>query len=86
MSIYLVALNDPSELAWEAIQTNWPKHHFLLTDCLAFVAPDETALTSTLAETIGLNAEKGVHGIVVELGNRAGYNLSSLTEWLGKFE
>ena len=85
MSIYLVALNEPSELAWGAIQTNWPAHHFLLTDHLAFVAPDESALTSSIAETIGINAEKNVLGIVVELGNKAGYNLTSLNEWLSKF-
>ena len=52
MSIYLVALNLPNKLAWETIQTSWPVHHFILTDHLAFVAPDEPALTATIAETI----------------------------------
>ena len=85
MSIYLVALNVPNKLAWETIQTSWPAHHFILTDHLAFVAPDEPALTATVAETIGINAEKDVLGIVVELGNKAGYNLTSLNEWLSKF-
>ena len=85
MSIYLVALNEPSKLAWETIQTNWPAHHLLLTDHLAFMAPDEPALTSTIAETIGMNDEEKVLGIVVELGNKSGYNQTSLNEWLSKF-
>ncbi len=85
MSIYLVALNDPSDEAWDAIRDNWPKHHLMLTDRLAFVAPEESALTSMVAETIGINAEKGVLGIVVEMENKAGFNNASLKEWLGKF-
>ena len=87
MSIYLVALNQPDKDAWERLKTEWPKpRHYLLTDRLAFVAPEEILLTEDITDTVGMNDEHDVTGFVVEIeyGTINGWNRQALWEWLRK--
>ena len=84
MSVFAVVLNDPDERAWDSLRTHWPDRHLVVTDRLAFVAPETLTLTQDVADTLGMNQEKKVLGIVIEMANRSGFNKSSLTEWLEK--
>lgn len=85
MSIYAIILNKPSELAWERIKSNWPKHrHYFLTNRIAFIAPDEIIITTDIASTVGMNRDDKVQGIVIEATNRGGWNDKSLIEWFEK--
>ncbi len=85
MAIYAVFLNDPNEEAWERVKKHWSGRHYILTDHLAFVAPEETTLTEEVASKIGMNEEEGVTGIVIESSGHFGFNSSSLWEWMRKF-
>ena len=87
MTIYAIILNEPNDSAWEAVRENWPNHHHILTDQIAFIAvpEDKLTLTDDIAEPIGLNESKKIRGLVIEAEHRAGFNDSSLVEWLGKF-
>lgn len=40
MSVYLIAIHEQSAAAWERLKTTWPSRHHLVTDTLAFVAPE----------------------------------------------
>ena len=87
MSIYLVALNQPDKGAWERLKAEWPKpRHYLLTDQLAFVAPEEILLTEDITDIVGMNDEHDVTGFVVEMeyGTINGWNRQALWEWLRK--
>ena len=84
MAVYLIALNEPDENVWATVGNMWPKHHHILTDRMAFVAPEGVALTQEIADSLGMNSEGGVSGIVVELDNYGGFNRSALAEWIAK--
>lgn len=88
MSVYLIVLNEPSKPTWEKVKENWPgsEQHLILTDRIAFIAPPPIALTQEIANTLGISSEGKVIGLVIEANNKAGYNNSSLIEWLGKVE
>lgn len=84
MSVFAIVLNDPDERAWDSLRKQWPDRHLVVTDRLAFVAPETLTLTQDVADTLGLNQERKVLGIVIEMANRSGFNKSFLTEWLEK--
>lgn len=84
MSVYLIALNEPGDETWEKVRESWPDRHYILTDRMAFVAPDGIAVTQDIADTLGMNSEHGISGIVVELDNYGGFNRSALVEWINK--
>lgn len=89
MSIYLVALNRPDEGAWERLKAKWPKsRRYLLTDRLAFVAPEEAVLTEDIGEIVGMNEEHDVTGFVAEIqyDNINGWNRQAIWEWLRKHQ
>ena len=84
MAVYLIALNEPDENIWETVRNMWPERHHILTDSMAFVAPEGVALTQEIADSLGMNSEGGVSGIVAELNNYGGFNRSALVEWMTK--
>ncbi len=84
MSIYAVILNDPSAPAWQAVQAAWPGRHFLLTDRVAFVAPEGITLVEDIAGAVGIDESGDVLGLVVELDSYTGFNRSALWEWMRK--
>ena len=89
MSIYLVALNRPDEDAWERLKAKWQKpRRYLLTDRLAFVAPEEITLTEDIGEIVGMNEEYDVTGFVAEIqyDNVNGWNRQAIWEWLRKHQ
>ena len=88
MSIYLVALNDPAEDAWIQVRESWPERHYILTDRLAFIAPEDTLLTETVGEMVGMNEERKLSGFVVEITYEAinGWNRPGLWEWMRKYQ
>ena len=87
MSIYLVALNQPDEGAWERLKAEWPKsRYYVLTGRLAFVAPEEVMLTEDIGEIVGMNDKHEVSGIVTEVQYDTinGWESADGMEWLRK--
>ncbi len=85
MTVYAVFLNEPSSDAWQALRKEWPNgRHFILTDHMAFVAPEGLTLTSDIAETVGISETTKRLGIVFEWVTHNGFNRSDLWEWLLK--
>ena len=86
MSIYLVALTEPSEEAWSNRKEKWAKRHFILTDHLALVATESDVLTEDVCESIGMNEEDEVSGFMAEIdyGTINGWTRKAFWEWLRK--
>lgn len=84
MTIYAIVLNEPNETAWRQVRSEWPDRHYIVTDCLAFIAPEGFTLTEGIAETIGMDEQGGVTGVVIEATAYSGFNRSGLWEWARK--
>ena len=83
MDIYAIVLNGPSETAWDRIKEKW-KNHYLVSDTLALIATEEIAITLSIAESIGINKEGGVTGIVFQVSYYSGWHDRTTWEWLAK--
>lgn len=86
MSVYLISLNEPSDEVWDKVKNLWPGRHYLLTDRMAFIAPEGITVTQDIADQLDMNPDGGIAGIVVELGNYAGFNRAGLAEWVEKVQ
>ena len=85
MSIYLVTLNEDSADEWATLKTTWPGRYHILTNRIAFVAPQGLSLSEDIAETLGMNEEMDVTGLVIEWQSPStGYNRKALWEWMKK--
>ena len=90
MSIYLIALIQPSDEAWAALKEEWSGRYYILSDRIAFVAPNESErviVTEDICEALGVfDSSGGANGIVAEItyANINGYTSKSLWEWLEK--
>ena len=85
MSIYLVALTEPSEEAWSNLRKKW-KRHFVLTDHLALVATEPDVLTEDVCKSVGMKEEDDVSGFVAEIDYATinGWTRKAFWEWLRK--
>lgn len=89
MAVYAVFLNETNDGVWQALQDQWPNgRNFILTDHMAFVAPEGIVTTAQISEAVGIGRHDDgeVLGIVFEWGAHGGYNRSDLWEWLGKVQ
>ena len=86
MSVYAVSLNQADEAAWETLRKEWPERHFILTDRLAFVAPEGITTTAQISEAVGIGGESNLLGLVLEVSAHSGFNKSDLWEWLRKVQ
>jgi len=86
MTVYAVFLNRPDEAAWKTLQEKWPGRHFILTEHMAFVAPEGLSLTTDVTQALGIGDEAERLGIVFEWAAHNGYNRSDLWEWLRKVQ
>lgn len=86
MTVYAVFLNEADEAAWQALREKWPGRHFILTDHMAFVAPEGLTLTAEIAEAVEFGEASERRGIIFELTEHNGYNRSDLWEWLRKVQ
>lgn len=77
MRVYLITLEEKNEQAWERIREAWPKRHRLVTDTMAFVAPEGISVAEDVSDAIGMNAEEDVGGFVVPLESCAGRSFDS---------
>ena len=83
MSISAIILNESNEAVWRAVRDRWPDgRHYILTDRVAFVAPEGITLTQDVADHVGMSGD--VLGIVIEFDKYHGFNHSGLWEWLDK--
>lgn len=56
MSIFAIVLNEPTQDDWAVVKEHWPDRHYVLTDRVSFVAPDNgTVLTTQIANLLGIN-------------------------------
>ena len=85
MTIYAIVLNEPDDTAWERVKSQWPHHHYIVADCLAFLAPEGPILTEEIAETVGMNDDDAITGVVIEVASYNGFNKPGLWEWARKF-
>ena len=87
MTVYAVFLNEPDKTVWAAVAEQWPNgRHFILTDNMAFVAPEGITTTEQVADAIGIGEGHEVLGIVFEWTAHKGFNRNSLWEWLRKVQ
>lgn len=88
MSTYGVYLNEPNEEVWNAVKTNWPRRHYILTDTLAFVAPEGISTTAQVGESVGIGSpkKKQIAGMVFEVARIFGNNKKDMWEWLENAE
>jgi len=71
------------------LQDQWPNgRSYVLTDNLAFVAPEGITTTEQISNAIGIGrrGDEEVLGIVFEWSAHNGYNRNALWEWLGKVQ
>ena len=85
MSVYAVSLNQPNKSAWAVLRKEWPDRHFILTEHMAFVAPEGITTTAQIAEAVGIG-ENDLWGIVLEVSAHSGFNKSDLWEWMRKVQ
>ena len=85
MSVYLIVLHEPDPTAWERVRETWPDRCFIVNDHTAFVAPPPGVLSHSIADTLGMNGEKKVSGIVVGTETLAGFAASDAVEWIQSF-
>lgn len=85
MTIYAIVLNEPDEAAWQQVKDHWPDRHYIVSGCLAFVAPEALILTEEIAKTIGMDSQGNVTGVVIEAASYSGFNKPGLWEWARKF-
>ena len=83
MTLYIIFLDAPSDHAWQTIKDKWPTGHYIRNDRLAFISTDELT-TGDISSTIGIGAESGISGIVIQMDYYAGRTDSALVEWIGK--
>ena len=82
MSVYLITLEEKNEQAWERIRETWPKRHRLVTDTMAFVAPEGVSVPKDVSDAIGMNPGEDVGGFVVQLESYAGRSFNSTLKWI----
>ena len=84
MTVYAVILNSPDPVTTQRITQRWPRH-YVLSDSVFFLTQEDPSTTVEVAEAIGMNEERKVLGIVIEVGgNNFGYNYQRLWEWFSK--
>ncbi|MCY3725012.1 MAG: hypothetical protein OXF95_00020 [Rhodobacteraceae bacterium] len=86
MSVYAVFLSEPNEKSWNDLKAKYPSRNFILSENMAFVAPEDVTLTSDIMEVVGVGKDTDQLGIVFELDSYNGFHRGELWEWLGKFK
>ena len=86
MSVYAVFLNEANDEAWRTLRKGWPERHYILTDHMAFVAPEGITTTAQISETAGIGGDSSLLGIVLEVSAHSGFNRGELWEWLRKVQ
>ena len=56
MSVFLIALTEPSDEALEKIQAAWPERHHAITETLCMVSPEGVATPRSILEKVGIDA------------------------------
>ena len=82
MSVFLIALHEPNETVWRRLEDHWPNRHHRVSDRLALVAPEGIAVTSEIAELVGMNMEEKISGFVVLMDAYNGFGSPQTVEWL----
>ena len=81
MTAYAIILNNSDPVIAQRITEKWPRH-YPLSDSVFFVTQEDPSTTVEVAEALGMNEERKVLGIVVEVGeNNFGYNYQRLCRW-----
>ena len=84
MNIFVVALHEPNKAVWEKLKAEY-KNSYMLTDTLALVSPeDPQTLTSAISDSLGIDPENNIVGMVFKVETYYGYQYQPVWEWLRK--
>lgn len=85
--VYLILLNSSATSEVSAvINDNWPNSRNKQVSSHAYLVHDPERVTAEISDLIGMNAEGGVLGVVLDLEGVAytGRNYLALWEWMKK--
>ena len=85
MTIYFVAIFEPTEEPWTRLETKWPHCLSKAAPQMAFVAPHEAMTVQQVAETAGLTLGGPYSGVVINLGEHSiwtGFGPQNIVEWI----
>ena len=86
MAVYAVFLNNADEIAWKSLRELWPSRHYILSENMAFVSPEDLSTTSEISNSLDIGEQRSVQGIVFEIAAYTGFNRGDLWEWLGNVQ
>lgn len=73
MTIFLVVLVEPDENAWERISEKWPERHHIISNTLAFVAPEGISTAKSVRDAVGIDVGTiAPSGVVVPMDDHSG--------------
>lgn len=82
MAKYAIILSSPSKHAWDRVKEVWPSH-YILNERVAFIESDEPrTTTSKISGEVGMDDDKKISGIVIQVGHYNGFEEPELWEWL----
>ena len=82
VSLYLVALTEPSLKVEKKVKSEWPDHHFRVSETLYFVAAKGVATAQTIRERLGITTDrKAPWGIVAPMVKTSGVLSGEAVDW-----
>ena len=87
VKLYVVALTEPNESAWEKLEANWPGRFITAGDRLAFVTVEGASVARQIQEAVGIDVDKAT-GLVIQLhtGEFAGTLPADVVKWVTEVE
>ncbi len=88
MSTYAIILSrESSTYAWDKIKESWESSHYILSDRVAFIVSEDPKITTRkISDTIGMDKNQQINGVVLQVSHFNGYETVDLWEWLAKFQ
>ena len=87
VKLYAVALTEPHEKAWKALEANWPGSFITAGDRLAFITVDGASVARQIKDALGIAAGEAT-GLVTQLhtGEFAGTLPADVVKWVTEVE
>ena len=82
MSLYLIALQEPNSSVEKKLKSEWPNHHFRISDTLYFVSAKGVATAQTIRERIGISTDRNAPwGLVAPMAKTSGVLSGEAVDW-----
>lgn len=85
MTVYVIALTEGSDEAWGKLEAEFRGRHCMISDTMAFVAPEGIATAGDVAKRVGIDlAAEAASGLVIQLvaGQLWGALPTNAIDWL----